>query len=173
MMPVPWRCVESWNCIACGLCCHGYKVVLRFSEWVHIIRKYGMGVTQPGLSKFFLGKKGDGTCIFLSKVLNAWFCGLQSMKPRACKLWPFKIFSRPKFGRSNEAIYKHQDKDLFVYADPACIGIRWGKPMQEFTYRILPEFVEIALGLQEKQYYSTSKILYRPQYFRVRGRKIV
>ncbi|UCD26733.1 MAG: hypothetical protein JSV75_00990 [Candidatus Bathyarchaeota archaeon] len=45
--------------------------------------------------------------------------------------------------------------------------------MLEFTWRFLREFVEIALGLQEKQYYSTSKMLYRPQYFRVRERRIV
>ena len=95
------------------------------------------------------------------------------MKPKACKLWPFKILSRPEFGRPNEASYKYEDRKFFVYVDPACIGIWWGKPTQEFAYRTMPELIEIALGLREKQYYSTSKILYRPQYFRVKGRKIV
>jgi Fe-S-cluster containining protein len=173
MIPVPWRYVESWDCIACGMCCKGYQVVLRFNEWVNIIRKYGVGVTQPGISQFYLGKKGDGTCIFLTKLYDNWLCGLQNMKPKACKLWPFKILSRPRFGRPNEAVYKDGDRKLFIYVDPACIGTRWGKPTQEFTYRILPEFVEIALGLHEKQYYSTSKISYNPQYFGVKGRKII
>jgi Fe-S-cluster containining protein len=173
MIPIPWRYVGSWNCVACGMCCKGYRVVLGFNEWVGIIRKYGVGVTQPGLSRFYLGKKGDGTCIFLTKLYDTWLCGLQDMKPKACKLWPFKILSRPEFGRPNEASYKYKDRNFFVYVDPACTGIWWGKPTQEFAYRTMPELIEIALGLREKQYYSTSKILYRPQYFRVKGRKIV
>ena len=172
MIFIPWRYVESWNCIACGICCKGYKVVLGFNEWVDIIRRYGVGVTQPGVSKFYLGKKGDGTCIFLTKLYETWLCGLQNMKPKACKLWPFKVLSGPKFGSPNEASYKYRNRNLFVYVDPACIGIRWGKPTQEFTYGTLPELIEIALGLREKQYYSTSRIPYHPRYFRVKGRKI-
>lgn len=173
MIPIPWKYVESWNCIACGVCCKGYQVVLGFNEWVNLIRKYGVGVTTPGISKFYLGKKGDGTCIFLTKFYDTWLCGLQNMKPKACKLWPFKILSGPEFGRPNEAGYKYKDRNLFVYVDPACIGIRWGKPTQEFTYKTLTELIEIALGLREKQYYSTSRMPYRPQYFSVKGRKII
>jgi len=173
MIPIPWRYVESWNCSACGICCKGYQVVLGFNEWVNIIGKYGVGVTQPGISQFYLGKKDDGTCIFLTKLYDIELCGLQSMKPKACKLWPFKVLSGPRFGRPDEAGYKYGDRKFFVYVDPACVGIRWGKPAQEFTYRILPELIEIALGLREKQYYSTAKIPYSPQYFRIRGRKIV
>lgn len=173
MIPIPWRYVGSWNCVACGMCCKGYQVVLGFNEWVDIIRKYGVGVTQPSVSKFYLGKKDDGTCIFLTKLYDTWLCGLQDMKPKACKLWPFKVLSRPRFGRPSEAGYKYRDRDFFVYADPACVGIRWGKPTQGFTYKIVPELVEIALGLCEKQFYSTSRIPYHPQYFRTRGRKII
>ncbi|MGQ9460408.1 MAG: YkgJ family cysteine cluster protein [Candidatus Bathyarchaeaceae archaeon] len=173
MIPIPWRYLESWNCIACGMCCKGYQVVLGFNEWINLIRTYGVGVTQPGIDKIYLGKKGDGTCLFLYKSFDTWLCGLQNMKPKACKLWPFKVLSRPEFGRPNEAVYKYGDKNFFVYVDPSCIGIRWGKPTQEFTYRTLTELIEIATGLREKQYYSTSRIPYRPQYFRVKGRKII
>jgi Fe-S-cluster containining protein len=173
MMPIPWRYVESWNCIACGICCKGYQVVLGFNEWVNLVRTYGVGVTHPGIDKFYLGKKGDGTCLFLYKFFDTWLCGLQDTKPKACKLWPFKILSKPEFGRSNEAVYKYGNRNFFVYVDPSCIGMRWGKPTPEFTYRTLTELVEIATGLREKQYYSTSRISYRPQYFGVRGRKIV
>jgi len=148
-------------------------VVLGFNEWVDIIRKYGVGVTQPSVSKFYLGKKDDGTCIFLTKFYDTWLCGLQDMKPKACKLWPFKVLSRPGFGRPNEAGYKYRDRDFFVYVDPACIGIRWGPPTQGLTHKTIPELVEIALGLREKQLYSTSRIPYRLQYFRTRGRKII
>jgi len=173
MIPIPWRYVESWDCIACGICCKGYQVVLGFNEWVNLVRTYGVGVTQPGIDKFYLEKKGDGTCVFLYKFFDTWLCGLQNMKPKACKLWPFKIQSIPKFGRPDEAIYRYRNKKFFIYVDPSCIGIRWGEPTQEFTYRTLTELVEVAMGLREKQYYSTSRISYRPQYFRVRGRKIV
>jgi len=117
MMSIPWRYLESWNCIACGTCCKGYQVVLGFNEWVNLIRTYGVGVTQPGVNKFYLGKKGDGTCIFLYKPFDTWLCGLQGMKPKACKLWPFKILSRPKFGRPNEAVYKYRDKN-FLLTEP-------------------------------------------------------
>jgi Fe-S-cluster containining protein len=173
MIPIPWRYVESWNCIACGICCKDYQVVIGFNEWINLLQTYGVGVTQPGVNKFYLGKKGDGTCLFLYKFFDAWLCGLQDAKPKACKLWPFKILSKPDFGRPNEAVYKYGDRNFFVYVDPSCVGIRWGKPTPEFTYRILTELVEIATGIREKQYYSTSRISYRPQYFRVRGRKIV
>ncbi len=172
MIPVPWRCVKSWRCVACGMCCKGYEVALGFEEWVNLIRLYGVQVTRLSMSRFYLGKKGDGACLFLHRFPDAWLCGLQNMKPKACKLWPFKISLRPKFGRPNEAIYKHKDRYLFVYVDPACPGIRWGNPTQEFTYGILTELVEIATGIREKQYYSTSRRSYHPQYFRVRGRKI-
>jgi len=80
------------------------------------------------------------------------------MKPIACKLWPFKIHGKPKFGRPNEASYTYRGKKLFIYVDPSCIGIRWGNPTHKFTYKVMPELVEIALGMREKQYYSTSKI---------------
>jgi len=173
MIPIPWRCVESWNCIACGMCCKGYQVVLGFNEWLNIVQSYGVGVTEPNISKFYLGKKDDGTCIFLYKFFDAWLCGLQNMKPKACKLWPFKILYSPKFGRPNEAIYEYDGRNFFIYVDPSCIGIRWGKPTQELTRATITELIEIALGLRGKQYYSTSRISYRPRYFRTRGRKIV
>jgi len=173
MIPIPWSHVKYWSCIACGICCKGYDVVLGFNEWVNVVRTYGVGVTEPGISKFYLRKKDDGTCIFLYKLSDIWLCGLQQMKPRACKIWPFKIHDKPKFGRPNEASYTYIGRKLFIYVDSSCLGTRWGNPTQEFTYKTLPELVEIALGIREKQYYSTSRIPYHPVYLRVRGRKII
>ena len=158
MTNVPWKYVQGWNCVACGMCCKGYQVVLGFNEWVNITRKFGIGVTHPDINRFYLGKKGDGSCIFLNRFFNTWFCGLQNMKPKACKLWPFKVYSKPKFGKSNEALYKFGDRNFFIYIDSICVGIRWGPPSKELAYKILPEIVEIALGLRKKQNYSTSRI---------------
>jgi len=173
VIPLPWSCVESWSCVACGLCCKGFNVVLGFNEWVNIVRNYGVGVTEPGISNFYLKKKGDDTCVFLYQLMDAWLCGLQHMKPKACKIWPFKVQEKPKFGRPNEASYTYGEKKLFIYVDPSCVGIKWGTPTQEFEYKTIPELIEIALGLRVKQYYSTSRIPYHPVYLKARGRKII
>jgi len=158
MVPIPWSYVKSWGCIACGICCKGFDVVLGFNEWVNIVRTYGAGVTEPGISKLYLKRRGDGTCLFLYQLFDVWLCGLQHMKPRACMLWPFKIHDKPKFGRPNEAAYNYRDRKLFIYVEPSCIGIRWGTPTPELVHKTIPELIEIALGLREKQYYSTANL---------------
>ena len=173
MIPIPWKYIASWNCTACGLCCRGFRVTIKFNEWMKIVQAYGVGVTSPGLNKFYLKRRSDGTCIFLHKLYDMWLCGLQHMKPKACKLWPFKILDQPKYGRPRSASYGYRDKTLFIYADPVCEGIRWGNPTQEFAHATLPELVQITLGLQEKQYYSTSRIFYQPWFNQAKGRKIV
>lgn len=160
MVPIPWRYVNSWGCTACGLCCKAFDVVLRFNEWLSLVRTYGVGTTTASLNKFYIKKKSNGTCIFLYKSYGRWLCGLQHMKPLACKLWPFKILDRPKYGRPSEAFYKYRGKKLFVYIDPFCPEITWGTPSRGFAYNVVPEFIELALGLREKQVYSTSKMLY-------------
>lgn len=159
MVPLPWSYVNSWYCDGCGLCCKEFDVVLRFDEWLNIIRRYGVAVTRAGLNKFYLSKKSDGSCIFLYEYMGRKFCGLQHMKPIACKLWPFKILSRPKYGRANEAIFNYAGRRFYVYVDPFCPGIRWGKPSPELVHKVIPEFIEIALGRRVKQFYSTSRIL--------------
>jgi len=158
MLPVPWRYVESWNCLACGLCCKGFDVVLDFPEWINIVKAYGVDYTQPGISRFYLKRKIDGTCVFLGNYYGNWLCSLQRMKPMACKLWPFKISDKPKYGRPNEARYNTANIKLYIYVDPSCVGLRWGNPSPEFMHTILPEFVDLALGQRRKQFYSTARL---------------
>jgi Fe-S-cluster containining protein len=158
MIPVSWRNVKSWNCIKCGMCCKDYHVVLKFNEWVNIVKTYGVETTIPSISRLLLGKKSDGTCCFLTYMSGHQLCALQHMKPLACKIWPFKIFDSPKFGRSNEALYPYRNKNFYIYVDPACTGLSLGKPDSEFKYKTLPEFIDVAFGLQRQQHYSTSKI---------------
>jgi Fe-S-cluster containining protein len=171
MGPLPWRNVKSWNCVECGMCCRDYHVVLNFSEWVNIVKNYGVDATIPSIGKLFLGKNSDGTCHFLTRNGDNCFCGLQYMKPLACKIWPFKIFDKPKFGSPDEALYAYRNNSLYIYVDPGCMGLSWGNPSPEFKYRILPEFIEVAVGLRKKQLHSTSKIQYRqnPNIFRGRN----
>jgi len=160
MVPVPWSYVSSWRCIGCGVCCKGFDVVLRFNEWLSLVRTYGVGVTTTSINKFYLGKKPDGSCSFLASSGGIWFCGLQNMKPLACKLWPFKVTDKPKYGNPNEALFDFRGRKVYVYIDPTCPEIRWGKPTIQMVHGIIPEFIEIALGLREKQYFSTSIELY-------------
>ena len=160
MAPVPWSYVNSWYCTCCGLCCKEFDVVLRFDEWLRLVRTYGVGVTTAGLNKFYVGKKTDGTCTFLCNSFGKWFCGLQYMKPKACRLWPFKILNRPRYGRSREAAFDYKGRRLYIYIDPFCPKITWGRPSEFVVYQVVPEFIEIALGLRKKQVYSTSKMQY-------------
>jgi Fe-S-cluster containining protein len=157
MLPVPWRYVESWDCNGCGLCCRGFDVVLDFPEWLNIVKTYGADYTIPGLSRLFLRRKDDGSCIFLQNYCNTCLCSVQNMKPSACKLWPFKISDKPKYGRSKEAEYSLSSVKLYVYVDPTCVGLRFGTPSPEFVSFVLPEFVDLALGQRRKQFYSTAR----------------
>jgi hypothetical protein len=158
MEPIPWRRVKSWNCITCGICCKEFDVALGYKEWTNIIRNFGVGAIKPSVTRLCLGKKGDGTCVFLYYSFGSWLCGLQLDKPRACKLWPFKVLLQPKYGRGSEAIYRFREKDFFLYVDPSCLGLTWGTPTKRFMYETLPEFIEIALGIREKQFYSTCRL---------------
>ena len=156
--PVPWRYVASWQCTTCGLCCRTYNVVLNYGEWLNIVRKFGVEYTSCDLSRLYLRRKPSGACVFLYRFGNKWLCGLQDMKPRACKLWPFKIYTKPRFGRAREAFYEYAGHRLFVYVDPNCLGIRWGEPTNHFAGDVLPEFVEIWMGRHVGQKFSTGKV---------------
>ncbi len=159
MRVVPWSHVSSWRCNACGICCKHYDVVLGFPEWLGIVKSFGVEYTASSVNKFFLRRKSDGSCAFLYETPNASRCSLQYMKPKACKLWPFKILDKPKFGSPNDAAYYYGHGKLFVYVDGACTGLRFGLPTREFTYSLIPEFIEIALGLRRRQLKTTAAFL--------------
>jgi Fe-S-cluster containining protein len=154
----PWQYISSWKCNACGQCCKDYSVVLNFPEWLNIVRNYGVEKTTSGLSKLFIKRREDGSCIFLQSFSNVHLCGLQYMKPKACKLWPFKILSKPEFGQANEALYQYGENKLYVYVDSSCWGIRYGRPTWEFANQTLKEFIEIALELRRQQFKTTANV---------------
>ena len=159
MVFAPWSRINSWRCNGCGLCCREFEVVLTFPEWLKITQTYGFSVTKTGLNKFFMSKKPDGSCVFLYRAPDGrWLCGLQNRKPLACKLWPFKILTKPKYGDAKEALFKYNGQKFYIYIDSFCPGIRWGIPSAELIYKMIPEFIEIALGIRQKQLYSTMPI---------------
>jgi hypothetical protein len=83
-----------------------------------------------------------------------------------------QVFDKPKFGRPDEAVYRYRDNNFYVYVDPACTGLIWGKPAPEFKYRILTEFIDVAVGLRNQQFHSTSKIQCRQNPAVFRGRDL-
>jgi hypothetical protein len=48
---------------------------------------------------------------------------------------------------------------FYIYLDPDCEGIVFGKPSERFLKQILPEVVQIGLGQRWKQKFTTSKYL--------------
>ena len=164
MLFVPWQQIADWRCNACGLCCRAYSVVLNFQEWLNIIKNYGVETTVSGLNKLYIKRKSDGSCTFLHNISNMHLCGLQHMKPTACKLWPFKVLNKPEYGYAKEAIYDYRGNRLFVYADSTCSGLRYGRPTWEFATYTVKEFIEIALGIRSQQYKTTADINFLKPY---------
>jgi len=158
MLFVPWRYIADWKCDMCGLCCKAYSVVLSFQEWLNIVKNYGVETTATGLNKLYLRRKSDGSCVFLYRLPNMHLCGLQHMKPTACKLWPFKVLTTPKYGYAREAAYPYLGKIFYVYADSTCTGLLYGTPTWSFANQTVKEFVEIAIGARKEQRKSTGDI---------------
>jgi len=119
---------------------------------------YGFGIVGQDVNGFYLRKTLDDQCPFLYKSIGGWACWLQNIKPIACKLWPFRICDTPRYGRRDEAYFNYKTQEFYVYVYPQCPGIVLGKPSRWFTYRTLPEFLNIRLGLQREQFYSTSNL---------------
>ena len=160
MRPVPWqRHISYWRCIACGECCKHYTVNIDFADYVRITKTYGPEVAGPGLTGCYLKKRPDGRCVFQYYMAGShWLCGLQHMKPKVCRLWPFKVLSEPTYGREKDARYSFNDRTYYVYVDPYCRGIIWGDLSLEFIDATVPEFIQLAIGRTEKQTRSTSSL---------------
>ncbi|MGE5575121.1 MAG: hypothetical protein ACM3UL_03200, partial [Ignavibacteria bacterium] len=120
-----------------------------------ISKSFGVENTISGLDRFYIKRTSDGSCGFLCNRSNIYYCGLQGMKPEACKIWPFKVLAEPKYGESNQAVYDYMGHKLFVYADTMCSGLRYGTPTWDFRYTTIKEFTELALGIRQIQYKTT------------------
>ena len=156
MKVIPWSEVETWRCCGYGECCKPYTVPLSTWEWTRITQTYGISVTEISVDGLFLKKK-QGRCIFQYMQGGKWLCAIQHLKPLACRLWPFKIFRRPKYGRAEKAALESGGRRMFVYVDPLCPTLKLGEPSEEFLKNILPEFINISLSTYEEQYYSTMR----------------
>ncbi|MCJ7634646.1 YkgJ family cysteine cluster protein [Candidatus Bathyarchaeota archaeon] len=150
---IPWGRVHNWSCIRCSECCQ-LKVQITTAEWLGLTRTFGYNIISQETDGFFLNKALDGWCPFLFKS-NPPSCGLQKTKPLACELWPFRISEYPRYGMEEEANFHHRGRVFYIYAIPYCRGFRYGTPTEHFTKNVLPEFVDVRLGLKRSQVFST------------------
>ncbi len=159
MQFVPWQNVADWRCKACGYCCKLYSVVLGFPEWLRLTNTFGAEKTVAGLDRLYIKRASDGTCAFLCNYSHNYFCGLQRMKPEACKIWPFKVLLEPKYGEPNQAAFDYFGHRFYVYADTMCNGLRYGPPTWDFRNATIREFTELALGIRRNQYKTTKTVI--------------
>ena len=155
MQFVPWQNVADWHCKACGYCCKLYSVVIGFPEWLNISKSFGVETTVTGLDRFYIKRTSDGSCKFLCNKSNNYYCGLQGMKPEACKIWPFKVLAEPKYGEPKQAEFIYKGTKLYIYADTMCNGLHYGTPTWDFRNITVKEFTELALGIKRQQYKTT------------------
>jgi hypothetical protein len=163
MQFVPWQNIADWHCKACGCCCKLYSVALSFPEWLRLTKTFGVETTIAGLDRFYIKRVNDGSCAFLCNDANNYYCGLQNMKPEACKIWPFKVLSEPKYGEPAQAAYDYRGARFYVYGDSMCSGLRYGTPTWDFRYVTVKEFTELALGVRDVQYKTTRASAYSPR----------
>jgi Fe-S-cluster containining protein len=152
---VPWSRVASWKCDGYGECCKWFSVPVTMHEYARISHRYGHDVVTLGLARAYLRKRPDGRCIFQYCNSDGWLCGLQAEKPYACKMWPFIICKEPLHGSRQAASWDGPYGRIHVYVDPRCPRITFGQPTQHLMDRVLPEFVEIAIGKTKNQLYTT------------------
>ena len=171
MRPIPWSYVMDWRCNACGLCCREFEVVLSVEEWATIAKRFGVRYTRMDGGKFYLRKTLDGSCVFLYNLGGVALCGLQDMKPLACKLWPFKVLKWPKYGSASKAQYVYMGRLFYVYVDPHCPQVVLGRPTEHLAHQVIPEVIELSLGLRVEQEKSTASLpAIHPLYIEARRR---
>lgn len=151
---VPWRKVKSWACLGCGTCCTRFDVALRPYEYAKIFKLMPEAVVvdvKPYLRRI------KGRCVFLNEY---GLCTLQELglKPFSCKVWPFLVYDRPKYGNREEAEFYYVGEKYYVYLNKyavTCPGINAGKP--EELPNIISEIIEIYKDPHREQRYSTSR----------------
>jgi len=159
LRPIPWARVRDWNCLACGECCKWFVIPLRADELARILHTFGEWAIEFRLGKAYI-RKPFSRCIFQYRRQDKWLCALQEvdMKPVACKLWPFIPLTKPKYGRDQEAAFEHLGERFYVYVDPRCPGISLGRPSSHLVQRVLPEIIELRLGMRTRQNFTTSRL---------------
>ncbi|MCS7096878.1 MAG: YkgJ family cysteine cluster protein [Candidatus Methanomethylicia archaeon] len=133
---IPWKESGKWRCIRCGKCCVAYIVPLKTHEALSLMRTYGSVVVYYD-GRYYLSKKADNSCIFLTKIGNIAYCINYLERPLCCKLYPFHISRRPIEGLSEKnAEINIYGKKLYLYVDALCPGIGQGYSIENFIMKI-------------------------------------
>lgn len=156
-MYLPWSRVSDFRCYACGLCCYRFQIPLKPQEALSIERLFGPGYVTSVAGKLYIRKEEGGPCPFLVERNGKLVCHLQDLglKPKACKLWPFRIYHKPEYGRAEEAYFSHRLGSFYVYVDQRCPGIKLGRPKPRLI-KTIEEAVEIWLGARSNQLLTTA-----------------
>ncbi len=134
------------------------QVQLTTSEWLNYGQTYGHSFIGEGVDGFYIRKTLDNWCPFLYRQPADRFCSLQQTKPLACRLWPFRVTNQPTLGNEEAARFQHRNSIHYVYVVPFCRGITYGRPTEFFAKYVIPEFLDMRLGLRREQYHSTRKL---------------
>jgi len=154
---VPWSQVRHWQCLGCGECCR-LQVQLTTGEWLGLGQTYGHGLIGEGVDGFYIRKTVEDWCPFLYRQVADRYCSLQRTKPLACRLWPFRMSNQPTHGNEEAARFPYRNGIYYVYLVPFCRGISYGRPTEFFAKRVVPEFLDMRLGLRREQDFSTRKL---------------
>jgi hypothetical protein len=65
---------------------------------------------------------------------------------------------KPKYGDGKDALFTYKGEEFYVYLNSLCKGFYLGPPEERFVKKVIPEFIDIHLDINEKQKFSTSKI---------------
>jgi len=134
----------------CGECCEKFNVSLTRSEATLLVREYGDRVIERRGRKIYLKRIG-GKCVFQEGAA----CSIQTIKPSACKLWPFKVSSYPlRLEDRHMAECTFAGAKLYVYVNTFCRGLNKGTPI----WIVIPEAAAISLGLTDRQTLTTSQL---------------
>lgn len=152
---IPWRLVKSRTCFMCGSCCTRYAIAFTWEEHRRIGRFWPDKVRVKN-RKPYLGRRVDGRCDFLYG--KGCYLQIVNMKPFSCKIWPFRVLLKPdRVDRSFHGLCQINNRERFVYLNPACSGINKGNPLD--LSETLREVIELSIDSKRQQRYSTAKQL--------------
>ncbi|MBO3840179.1 MAG: YkgJ family cysteine cluster protein [Thermoproteota archaeon] len=140
---IPWKLVKDWECKFCGNCCINHKIPLLFEEYAKIEPKYGPRSVEPGERMFYVKLLRDGKCYFLKKQGEKYFCRIHNEKPYVCRMFPFRVLRKPKYGNEELSEFKYRTEVFYVYLNRECNGVKLGNSSIRFIERVMPEFVKI------------------------------
>jgi len=153
---VPWRKIKSWICLRCGGCCKRFKITITSHEYARLLH-ISEGLVSTDKTGNPVLRRVNGKCVAQDRY---GLCTLHylGMKPLACKLWPFTIFSNLRLANP-ETLFVHKGREYSVYVDRAspCVGINRGNP--EVLPLIIEEVAEIYESRRLTQFLSTSNFV--------------